>query len=392
MFALIITDSSGETHIHPLKTDEGMRYTLGRSEECDIALPDEIHLSRCHCILSIKERQIYLQDNNSSNGIFVSSRRVEAEFMRTEREYILGKCTMVLIRTAETTEENTGFHFYDDEREEEPEMPSEAPNDEMGVATAAEQPKKSYEPENGAELAHTPTPDLLQELPAPFQTASPVPHAPRRPRCHKAEPRPLKGVHKAQVPARPKPQPRQFRTAGPQQSPTAARRLQTKGESTEPKVRYAPGVPGSILGLPCDFELQLRLLNNSASLPVGTKLHFAVTAASNCHVYLLHYDCEGTPSLLVPGVAGDDTRLFAHTEMQFPRAHGTEYELVTEFPLGRETVIAVACTDNCPFAGIWKSQVLQPHTPEDAVRTAISQCSKSRTQWSTAILQFTTGN
>lgn len=104
MFALLITDSDGETHIHSLTAGDGHYYTLGRADDCDISLPHEMHISRVHCILYIDGFRVFLQDNQSSNGIHIGSRQVTAEYMVPEREYTLGRCTMVLICTQEVPE------------------------------------------------------------------------------------------------------------------------------------------------------------------------------------------------------------------------------------------------------------------------------------------------
>ncbi|MDO5473476.1 MAG: FHA domain-containing protein [Akkermansia sp.] len=117
MFALIITDSSGETHIHSLTEGHGHYYTLGRSEECDISLPHEGHISRVHCLLRIDGHRVYLQDNNSVNGIYVGIRKITGEYMATERDYTIGCCTMVLIRTQDEPHDEQQLPASDDSEE-----------------------------------------------------------------------------------------------------------------------------------------------------------------------------------------------------------------------------------------------------------------------------------
>ena len=156
MFALLITDSTGETHIHPISPEEGRSYTLGRSEECDIALPTEIHLSRTHCILTIYGQRVYLQDNNSSNGIFVGSRRITEEYMDTEREYQIANCRMVLIRTQAAHTMPEAEEDLEREAEDTPPLQEElAPAQELLPCPAPVPPPA--EEEQQAALPHPPS-------------------------------------------------------------------------------------------------------------------------------------------------------------------------------------------------------------------------------------------
>lgn len=63
MPSFFLTDSTGKTRVIPLAVRAGSSLSLGRSEECDIALPDEVHLSRTHCILTIeKDGKVLIKD------------------------------------------------------------------------------------------------------------------------------------------------------------------------------------------------------------------------------------------------------------------------------------------------------------------------------------------
>lgn len=98
MYQLIITNSDKEQLTFPLKGERGTRFSIGRSEECDFALPQEMHLSRVHCYLSFDKGRVVLTDNNSSNGIYEDGERVNTITMQPGKEYSIGSCTLILRR------------------------------------------------------------------------------------------------------------------------------------------------------------------------------------------------------------------------------------------------------------------------------------------------------
>ena len=98
MYQLIITNSNNEQLTFPLKGERGARISIGRSEDCDIALPQEMHLSRVHCHLSFDNGQAVLSDNCSSNGIYEDGERVNTIEMKPGKEYSIGSCTIILRR------------------------------------------------------------------------------------------------------------------------------------------------------------------------------------------------------------------------------------------------------------------------------------------------------
>ncbi|MBR2125114.1 MAG: DUF4384 domain-containing protein [Akkermansia sp.] len=107
MLAIVITDSTGTPHYHPLPAETGRSYSIGRAENCDFSLPHEQTLSDVHCFLSVVDGYVYLQDNNSTNGILAGTRPVSAEYMTTEREYVLGNCRLMLLPADEATAPQT---------------------------------------------------------------------------------------------------------------------------------------------------------------------------------------------------------------------------------------------------------------------------------------------
>lgn len=276
MPVIIITDSSGNLHKYRLESSPDTPYSIGRADDCNIALPQESHISRLHCYLTVTDDAVQLQDNNSGNGIYDGEQRISSVQMVPGHEYRLANCQIML----------------------------------------------------------RPEPTVL--------------------------PPPLKPAAK-----------------------TARRKNSLRLCST----------PGTELGLPCDFALQLRLLTPAPSLPVGTNLHFGVKAACACYVCLIQYDCTGARTLLVPGCAGDDNKLFADTEAQFPRAYHNEYNLVVEPPVGKEIVLALACTTRQGVNKLLHElRAARPGqlTPGVQEQELISRCSGGQSRWSSAILHLQT--
>lgn len=299
MPVILITDSSGNLSKYKLAPSEAP-YTLGRAEDCHIALPDEIHLSRVHCLLTASENGVELRDNNSSNGVFDADRRISCELMEPGKEYSLGNCVLCL----------------------RPEISAAAPQ------TSAPQA-------------------------APLQPPSPQASAPTQRRSAPLRPRRRAVLHHS----------------------------------------HLTSTPGSELGLPTEFGLELRLLSPAPPLTEGAELRFGVKADCAAYVYLVQYDSSGTATLMVPGCAGDDVRLFANTEMQFPRAVNNEYMLVIEPPFGAEVVIALACTARLPFDKLWLSKLPEPNsalTPGELEQNIISTLQGSKNRWSSAVLHLQT--
>lgn len=277
MPVIIITDSSGNLLKYRLESSPDTPYTLGRADDCNIALTQEAHISRLHCYLTVTDEAVHLQDNNSGNGIYDGEQRISSVQMIPGHEYRLADCKIML----------------------------------------------------------RPEPTAAHPLPKS------VAQAPRR-------------------------------------------------KNSTPRLCSTPGTE---LGLPCDFALQLRLLTPTHPLPVGTNLHFGVKADCACYVCLLQYDCTGTPTLLVPGCAGDDVRLFANTEAQFPRAYHNEYNLVVEPPVGKEIVLALACTTRQGVNKLLHElRAARPSqlTPGVQEQELISRCSGGQSRWSSAILHLQT--
>lgn len=100
MISISITTGSGETRLFCFELTEGTVIRIGRDEMCEIALPEEIHVSRVHCIICYTNGQLIIQDNQSSNGIFLNEERVIADYLMMNAVYKMGSCTMFVMDEA----------------------------------------------------------------------------------------------------------------------------------------------------------------------------------------------------------------------------------------------------------------------------------------------------
>lgn len=71
MLRLLLTDPDGNSSCHTLPDATEAAYSIGRSPECDICLPSDNGLSRCHAHILCHEGVWSIRDNNSVNGICV---------------------------------------------------------------------------------------------------------------------------------------------------------------------------------------------------------------------------------------------------------------------------------------------------------------------------------
>lgn len=436
MLSLTIINSDNICSSFPLEPTPGSVYRIGRSTDCEIALPEEIHLSRVHCILTVGEGCALLTDNNSSNGIFEDDARVQEILMLPGKQYRAGNCKLMLEYTADTPAEEYQEPTYQEEppayQEEEPTVYEEAPTVYEEVPTVYEQPTPAYveeppaiqpvelpapaefpspqpselEPEPVVEPTPEPvvepTPEPEEEpQPAPVpQTKAPIantPPPPAKPRRKFVAPPPRKPLVK-------RPTPRPFYTAAgklnTETTVAAPKELKRRRSTNGVKVRRAASTPADALGLPNDFDLSLRLLNTTETLEEGDLLRFSLIAEEACHVFLIQYDSIGNAVMLVPGVGGADNKLPAIQETQFPPSGAdSPYELYVEPPFGTDTIIAVACTQPTDFLDIWKDCLAQADAltnPGDIEKKAIDLCKENEDAdtmlWSSALLYLKTGS
>lgn len=418
MLILTITNTSGNAYRFELDAVPGTCYRIGRSADCEIALPQEIHLSRVHCILTVGDGYALLTDNNSSNGIFENGERKQEFTMFLGQEYKIGSCAICVSAHADAV--------YPEPEETAPQAP-DAP-DEMPEPAYTDAPEPAYtetpEPtpaaEEIAETEETPeAPPYTAPVEEPASEPLPTTTAQQEEESAPLPPADIEEVETVAEPPRPKPRkfipppPRKALVKRPAPRPvlTAAGTLNTQTQlpapkalkqrhrPDEPKIQRAPSESAEALGLPGDFGLSLRLLNTTATLPEGDLLQFAVEAEEDCHLYLIQYDCEGHAAMLLPGVGGAQNRIRANTKAIFPPpGNNTDYEIFVEQPYGEDLILAIACTAACPFPKIWQqcaaeADKLSPRGETE--QKAITFCNELRgmasARWSAAILRIRTG-
>ncbi len=96
MISVTITHTNGETTAYHFALVEGVRYRIGRDTSCEISLPDEEYLSRVHCFILYSNGQLMIQDNQSSNGVFLDDQRITSDFLVMNQPYRIGYCYMTV--------------------------------------------------------------------------------------------------------------------------------------------------------------------------------------------------------------------------------------------------------------------------------------------------------
>ena len=72
------------------------QYTVGRHSECGIRIKDD-GISRVHAILNVFENYMFVQDNNSANGISVNDNPVKESYMYMGDTLEIGRNVFLLL-------------------------------------------------------------------------------------------------------------------------------------------------------------------------------------------------------------------------------------------------------------------------------------------------------
>lgn len=436
MFSLTIINSDNICSTYGLDNTPGASYRIGRSRDCEIALPEEIHLSRVHCILTICEGCALLTDNNSSNGIYEDDNRVHEILMLPGKQYRASNCRLILEEIPEepaaeaeadtaTVQQETSAYEYEvpvtentyefeepayeapaQEIEPFPQIEEEEPTTEEPLSTPQEAPSATS-PAAEYEEVNEQNEALVAEESSTVSSESTCPPP------AEAAPHP---IWKVDIPKKkfipPPPRKALVKRAAPRPFYTAAGTLNTITVTAKPKelkhrrptngvkLLRLPSQPATELGLPCDFGLSMRLLNTTPTIEAGDLLNFAITADEACHIFLIQYDSEKNGAMLVPGVAGADNQLSANTETQFPpKGEDRKYEIYVEPPFGQDAILLIACTAKIDFVRTWKEYLAQADSLSplgEVERRTIELCSEMKgmedVRWASAILYIQTGS
>ena len=96
MICVTITRMNGETTAYRFALAEGVQCRIGRDATCEISLPEENYLSRVHCLIFYSNGQLIIQDNQSSNGVFLGDQRIVSDFLVMNEAYRMGDCYMTV--------------------------------------------------------------------------------------------------------------------------------------------------------------------------------------------------------------------------------------------------------------------------------------------------------
>lgn len=407
MNILRVIDSQYVISEYSLDLQEGEQLSFGRSDACDISLPEEGNLSRMHCHILCHRGRIFIRDNASVNGVLCNGVSVVEAEMKPGLEFVLGLCRLSLeFRPGETPQEQPAVP--------EPMLP---PLPEVQPAVAESTfPAQVEEPPHpaGAESAGKSSvviPPIVVPLSAPLPVSAvpmseplPISAVPLR------EPLPVSAaavslrealpVSAAAIPgaaasvsppplptedalrvsvkrrrltttvvpprqlkhaSAPEPRPkkqyatRSVKTAAPKVAgKNNKRRLSVSEEKWVDENAVPEATSGAVLGLPVDFVVQMRTLVKRYPMRAEDIMVLTVAAEEKCYVAVIQYDAAGEPSLIVPGSRRDNTAVFPHVLTRFPQAGDADYELVVEEPFGPVRLVLLACNQPCKWASAYE--------------------------------------
>lgn len=75
----------------------GYRVIVGRGAECELPIDDN-EVSRNHCMLAWDNRNWWLVDLQSKNGVFINDKRVVVARLRTNQYFALGRTKVRMLR------------------------------------------------------------------------------------------------------------------------------------------------------------------------------------------------------------------------------------------------------------------------------------------------------
>ncbi len=385
MNILRVIDSRDVISEYSLDLQEGEQLSFGRSDACDISLPEEGNLSRMHCHIHCSRGRIFIRDNASVNGVLCNGVSVVEAEMRPGQEFTLGLCRLSLESypdeaLPEEAPPTVGVYIpvpdYSSEPVEIPPTPSAPPVAELAadeplpVVPVVAVPVSEPLPLSAVPLRE-PLPvsaaavPLRETLPVSAATAAPLspPSSPvvresgrvnvkkRRLTTSVVPPKQLN--HAEAPPPRPKKQytTRSVKTAAPKGSgKKKKRRLSIAEEKWVDENAVPEATSGAVLGLPVDFMVQVRPLVPRYPLRAEDIMALTVAAEEKCYIAVIQYDAVGVPSLIVPGSRRDNTVVFPHVLTRFPQAADADYELVVEAPFGPVRLVLLACNQPCKWA------------------------------------------
>lgn len=422
MNILRVIDSQDVLSEYSLDLQEGEQLSFGRSDACNISLPEEGNLSRMHCHILCCRGRIFIRDNASVNGILCNGVAVVEAEMKPGQEFVLGLCRLSLesrpdeaprVQAMETIDV-----FIPTPSAPEPFLPAVEQQQSAPLPAPPAVPMSEPLPVSVVPLreplpvsasavplsAPSPGPadssragDIVPPLPSiPTDEPVRVSVTKRRLAATVVPPRQLK--HAAAPEPRPKKQfsTRSVKTAAPKSAGTKKkRRLSVSKEKWVDENAVPEATSGALLGLPLDFAVQLRPLVTRYPMRAEDIMALTVASEEKCYIAVIQYDAAGVPSLIVPGSRRDNTAVFPHVLTRFPQATDADYELVVEEPFGPVRLVLLACNQPCKWVSAYEKalETLGP-TPypgklEAAIIASVSPSDKALRWSSSTILLHT---
>lgn len=160
MICLIITVEKKQK-VTILEPVVGKEVFIGRDDDCDISLPQANGLSRRHCCIRFAEKEVYISDLGSTNGVYADAVKLEAETpMQEGVKYTLGDAEMLI----------TGLKQYAPKEKTPEQTPKEPQNKAQEInesaVEATERPKAQDKPILTVKKAAKPDKEELAELAA----------------------------------------------------------------------------------------------------------------------------------------------------------------------------------------------------------------------------------
>ncbi len=409
MFLININDGFGHSFDYPMDVEAETQLTIGRSPDCDIAIPENRHLSRLHCRIVYDGHGLVIEDCGSSNGIHLDGERIERDVMRPGRIYCLGATTITLLGDEDETEPVPEPIAEEPQPEPEPAVEEPQPEPEPVPEPVEQEPQPEPEP-IPEPVEEEPLPEPIEEEPAEDEPAAEeeAPAAPAGPprwvRPKDARPATLRTGPKGKRremrrSGNAEAKPRALATAGGgeagTQTPPAPRKLSTPSEEAQLK-RGKQCTPGSALGLPVDFPLSLSLCGCREPLAAETRLRFALRAGADCRIYLVQHDAEGGVALIYPRSAKKEAEwVYEGLELLLPPLKNAGYDFVVEPPFGEDGIVALACSAETDLTSLFHECIARGlRGAAGGLEAALIERAMQRlpedTAWSSAMLTLAT--
>lgn len=375
MNILRVIDSRDVLSEYSLDLQEGEQLSFGRSDACDISLPEEGNLSRMHCYIHCSRGRIFIRDNASVNGVLCNGVSVVEAEMRPGQEFTLGLCRLSLEALPEETPPPVSVYIPIPACSSEPEVvprtssvhavaefaDDEAPRADSTVVVPLSEPLpisavplREPLPVSAAAVTGAAAPE---PLPSSLIVGDSMRVSVKKRRLTSSVVPPRQLKHAAAPPPRPKKQftTRSVKTAAPMTNgKKKKRRLSVAEEKWVDENAVPEAASGAVLGLPVDFGVLMRPLVTRYPLRAEDIIALSVAAEEKCYIAVIQYDAAGVPSLIVPGSRRDNTVVFPHVLTRFPQATDADYELVVEAPFGPVRLVLLACNQPCKWAAAYE--------------------------------------